>query len=200
VKIPQRKTKCPNCAEAIYVKTSPIDRERRLVTWAQAERFERQWSEYHEHQRWRVILESFGLTNEVFLQAQMALASPPSRPREAARFLLQDLAGSDINAHARKRAYYHLALLLEEAGEDYMVCLHEAARHSLLHHQNMGATTVEILTAGEDNACSACMNQHGRAFTIAEALSSMPLPCRDCTQRLVGESTGFCRCEYIPSR
>jgi len=43
-KKPGRKKKCPHCCHFIYVRTRPSDRQRVLVTEAQAEQIEEQWS------------------------------------------------------------------------------------------------------------------------------------------------------------
>jgi len=44
VKKPGRKKKCPHCGEFIFVRTRPSDEQRVLVTAAQAEEIEEQWS------------------------------------------------------------------------------------------------------------------------------------------------------------
>jgi len=43
-KKPGRKRKCPHCGEFIYVRTRPSDRQKVLVTEAQAEQIEEQWA------------------------------------------------------------------------------------------------------------------------------------------------------------
>src|SRR5882672_7825019 len=57
----QRKKKCPACKRPIHVKSTPDDREKRLMTEAQAEDAERRWSAYHERQKSISVLQSVGL-------------------------------------------------------------------------------------------------------------------------------------------
>ena len=47
-KMPQRKTKCKVCGEYIFVKSTPNNRENRLMTENQAEAAEKAWAQYHE--------------------------------------------------------------------------------------------------------------------------------------------------------
>jgi hypothetical protein len=197
-KIPQRKSKCPYCGQTIHVKASPTDREKRLVTESQVVEIEAQWSEYHQHQKWSSVLESFEITAIDFAQEKSRFELHPHAAREAARSLLLELAASQSSSHTRKRANHSLALLLDEAGEDFRPFLREVARCSLEHYQSAGVRRVEILAGEAGNACVSCLRQHGRTFGIAEAITSMPLPCSRCTQTLYSDRQGFCRCEYIP--
>jgi hypothetical protein len=197
-KIPQRKSKCPHCGQPIHVKASPTNREKRLVTELQAVEIEAQWSEYHEHQKWNSLLQTFGLTDNDFAREQSRLSPHPHVAREAARSLLVGIAASEASSHTRKRANHSLALLVDEAGEDFRPFLREAARCSLEHYRSVGVRRVEILAGEPGNTCSSCSRQHGRTFDIEEALTSTPLPCSRCTQTLYSENRGFCRCEYIP--
>lgn len=45
-RMPQRKTKCPHCGEAMCARRTPESPEKRLMTLAQAEANEKRWSEY----------------------------------------------------------------------------------------------------------------------------------------------------------
>lgn len=46
-KMPQRKTKCKGCGEFIFVKDTPCNQTKRLMTAAQAETAERAWEDHH---------------------------------------------------------------------------------------------------------------------------------------------------------
>jgi len=50
-KPPQRKTKCKSCGNAVFVRTRPSDRQRVVVTPAQAAALEDEWSQKHEYAR-----------------------------------------------------------------------------------------------------------------------------------------------------
>ena len=46
-KMPQRKTKCKACGAFIFIKSTPDNRERRLMTQAQADAAEQAWSDHY---------------------------------------------------------------------------------------------------------------------------------------------------------
>lgn len=50
-KMPQRKTKCKACGEFVFIKSTPDNRERRLMTPAQADAAERAWSNHYGNQQ-----------------------------------------------------------------------------------------------------------------------------------------------------
>lgn len=47
-KVPQRKTKCKACGEFIFIKDTPRDRTKKLLTAAQAEAADLAWAEHHD--------------------------------------------------------------------------------------------------------------------------------------------------------
>lgn len=47
-KMPTRKTKCKTCGQVIYIKSTPCNRTKRLMTEAQANDADRQWHERHQ--------------------------------------------------------------------------------------------------------------------------------------------------------
>jgi len=55
---------------------------------------------------------------------------------------------------------------------------------------------VQIFTQ-QENSCEACRQLENKVFTIEEALEKMPIPCKECTQKLYDEKRGFCRCSYV---
>lgn len=199
-KTPQRKTKCPVCGNLIHVKASPHDREKRLVTAARADEIEAEWREYHERNHWLSVVESFGYSEAAFGEkaAQLTRVQQSVSPRNVARSLLLQIATETARPSERKRAYFMLATIADQDGEDFIPFLQEAAKASLEHYMALGVARVEILTAGEDNACPACRKQEGTTLTTKDAFATMPLPCRRCSQTLNSERPGFCRCEYIP--
>jgi len=48
--LPSRKTRCPSCAQFMYVRTAPADRRQYLVTEDEAEIIDREWRQYHDNQ------------------------------------------------------------------------------------------------------------------------------------------------------
>ncbi|OJX35040.1 hypothetical protein SAMN04489707_1001175 [Paenacidovorax caeni] len=50
-KLPQRKTKCKACGEYMFVKSTPDNREKRLMTQAQADAAEQAWTDRYEREK-----------------------------------------------------------------------------------------------------------------------------------------------------
>jgi uncharacterized Zn finger protein (UPF0148 family) len=193
---PQRKKKCPACKRPIYVKSTPEDREKRLMTEVQAEDAERRWSAYHERQKSISVLQTVGLAES---DLERERAQGRATDSEAVVAILIRVAATAKKLHERKMAYYQLASYAEKEGRPFHEFLTEAVRCELLiYKQTPVVTTVEILTAGPANACAECDAQRGKVFSIDEALRTMPLPCPRCTRTLLGARPGFCRCTWLP--
>lgn len=192
--MPQRKKKCPSCVNLIYVKSTPDNREKRLMTEADAQKAEAQWISYHLRGQFITMLYPFGF-GEKEIEAEKSLGAKSDS--EAVEILLNRIASSAKDLHDRKMAYYQLALLAEEEGRPFHDLLAEAARCELTRYKKDGVEKVEILTAGPGNSCPECEAQAGRVSQIRDVLRLMPLPCPNCTKTLLGTSVGFCRCRYV---
>lgn len=193
--IPQRKKKCPSCKRAIYVKSTPSNRDKRLMTEAQAKEAEERWIEYHIRQESLSVLQSFEF-NERDLEREKSL-SAGSDP-EAVVALLTRFTASTKNLPQRSLAFRQLAIYADKEGRPFQELLSEAARSELLREKQIGVVEVEILTGGPDSSCAECEAQAGKVLPVDEALHLMPLPCRDCTSVLFSTRPGYCGCTYIP--
>src|SRR4030067_2642770 len=60
--MPHRKKKCPSCEQHIYIKSTPDNRTKRIMTEAQATDAEEQWHLYNLRQKSLSSLFPFGLT------------------------------------------------------------------------------------------------------------------------------------------
>ncbi|MEI7890949.1 MAG: hypothetical protein WCI36_03175 [bacterium] len=70
--------------------------------------------------------------------------------------------------------------------------LNTANINSLLQYKQSGVVSkVEILAS--PNSCDHCKSQHGKIYTVEEAIKIRPLPCKGC-----GHEMGYCRCTYLP--
>lgn len=167
------------------------------MTEAQAEAAEKQWSSYHQRQRFLVLLQPFGLGDRDIGNEKARGAQSDT---EAVTSILSRVAASTKDLHKRKMAFYELALLAEEGGQPFREFLVEAARSELLRYKKQGVAKVEILTAGPGNSCPECEARDRKAIYIDEALRLMLLPCPSCTNTLAGTRPGFCRCSYIPAQ
>lgn len=63
-KVPQRKTKCKHCGEFIFVKSTPNDREKRLMTPAQADAAEQAWSAHGQAAFIRSKAQHYGIDDQ----------------------------------------------------------------------------------------------------------------------------------------
>lgn len=104
------------------------------------------------------------------------------------------------DAENPEHAFYRQAMQADREGQPFRDSLAEFARGRLLFYKDMGIEKVSISSAGPDNACSACLAQEGKIFSIDEALRLMPLPCPECTFSLFSEQQGFCRCQWLTVR
>ncbi len=64
IKAPQRKTKCSSCGQTIHVKRTVENRDKRLMTDAQANAAEVAWSRYHAINQVRQDLSAFGMGDD----------------------------------------------------------------------------------------------------------------------------------------
>lgn len=79
-KMPQRKTKCSACGEFMYVKSTPDNREKRLMNQAQADAAEKAWAAHSENNNDARSRASPDLLYQQFLQQAAAdLAKYKSR-------------------------------------------------------------------------------------------------------------------------
>ncbi len=194
--MPQRKKKCPSCARPIYIKSTPDNREKRLMTEAQAAEAEKQWSYYHQRQRFLILLQPFGLGDR---DIENEKARGVEKDIEAVSSILARVAVSTKDLNERKMAFYELALLAEEKGKPFHDFLVEAARSELLRYKQHGVAKVEILTSGPGNSCPECETNARKIFGVDDALHLMPLPHPRCTHTIAGARPGFCRCSYAPA-
>lgn len=192
---PNRKKKCPSCGGVIFVKSTPDNREKRLMTDAYAQEAESLWGRYNARQAAVSILFPFGMT-ETDIEQQLREGAVSDR--DAVRRILLKVSEVTNNLHMRKMAYGRLAAFAEEDGQSFHEFLMSSVRCELLQYRSMGVNRVEILTAAHRNVCATCEVNKGKVFHIDEALRSMPLPNSSCTKSIAGKVGGFCRCGYIP--
>lgn len=95
--------------------------------------------------------------------------------------------------------HFESASIWAEEGLDFQVLLKETMKAELLSYKYSEFPEfyrgVQIITSGEQS-CDACQKLEGKVFTIKEALSTMPLPCEECTFELYDGKPGWCRYIY----
>lgn len=170
-KLPTRKTKCKACGQFIYVKSTPANRTKRLMTETQAEDAESQWRGQYARSRLDDDLESVGLqTGQDEIAAYTALTRLAldssvdlHRRKMAAGLLSSPRHSSDLAARVR---WAMLAATLELEG--------------LRRHDDRAA-----ILAGQAS-CPSCRALRGSIWKIDDALRSMPIPNRHCELFLHG--------------
>ncbi len=190
---PKRKRRCPACQQTVFVKSTPEDRNKRLMTEAAATEAERRWTAYNLRQDSLRTLYPFGFGEH---ELEQWLAFGYTEP-ESVKLFLRSVAENSHDLHQRKMAYSSLALCSDKEGQPYRELLLQAAQCELLLLKQRSVSKVEILTAGPGNACSQCEGLHGQIWEIDEALKVMPIPCPQCTRKLFSDRSEFCSCLYV---
>ncbi len=194
--MPQRKRKCPSCGRPIYVKSTPDNRNKPIMTEPQATAAEGEWNSYNIRQRSLSALFPFGLT-ERDIQRERDLGA--AGDREAVISLLASVERETDDLHKRKMALGLLAVYAEEDGRPFHQYLLQANLCELLRYKQMRVKKVEILTSGPGNVCKECETNAHKVFEIEDAIRLMPLPHPTCTRTIAGKRPGFCRCSYVPA-
>ena len=193
--MPQRKKKCPSCSRPIYVKSTPENRSKRIMTEVQAIDAENQWSLYNLRQKSLSTLFPFGLL-EQDIEKEIALSAKTDS--EAVVSLLTRIIADTTDLHKRKMAWSHLAIYAEAEDRPFYEYLVESIRCELHRYKQRGVKKVEIITAGHGNACLECESHERETFDIDDAIRLMPIPRSTCTRTIAGVRPGFCRCSYVP--
>lgn len=199
-KLPQRKAKCPFCGNFMYVRTLPTTRKRVVVTESHAKSTDNEWANLQGRQKWLQSLSSYGISETDYEREKGQLSKKfghEAKDRDVIWSLFNRLITTKRDLHILKMIHYEMALFLDEENRDFKPLLEQAAKMDLLYYKQLNVLKVEILSAGAGNSCEACQKQHGKVYTIEEALRLMPIPYKDCTRTLNSERKGFCRCKYV---
>lgn len=161
-KVPQRKTKCPHCGAYMFIRATPNDPTRRLVSTAAAEAIDRAWSERNSQRRVDEAAALFGLPAGLtvpVLRAELAQRMMDESDRKHAMLAAAQLStfeDSDARRDAAMRWYY---------------------AHQLCDLRDRGTSKVELIAG--IGACPACAAIGGRELTVADALEQI-VPSPDC--------------------
>ena len=196
---PTKKKKCSLCKKDIYVRTSPITKEKILVTESEAKKIDSDWESQGLANRWKSNLKQFGVTDKDYEQYKNELEAkfkhtPNDRDTIWSIFNKLLLIKHD-NLHELKMLYYDMALFLNEEGKDFFKILQQAGIMELKQMQKDGYVEKVKILATPDS-CSACRKQDGKVLTITDALKELPVPCNECSHIMDNGKRGFCRCLY----
>jgi len=177
---PTRKTKCPFCKNYIFVREGKLMKKDEAD--ALAEKFKIKYK-----------LEYFGLSETDYNSQKKKLADKfGSEPK------YYDVMWSTLNAKTLElmktrnfqrlsNLYYQMAFFLNEEGKNFFYVLQRSRKVEL---ENTKAKKVKIMSAG---GCPSCKKLDGKSFTVKEALDTMPIPNKNCSNI---EYNNFCRCMY----
>lgn len=167
-KRPARKSKCPHCGLTIFVKYTPDDRVKRLVTAERNEEIEALWAAYNARQA------QLSLDNEAAVYGL-----PPGLTRESLLTHLKAVA-KDVSVDIQTRRSAALKVSSASTGSDRSVWRIISYRLELEQWMAQGVSRVKI--RGGLSPCSSCAALVGTVFLTAEVKSRRPIPNPDCYQ------------------
>lgn len=199
---PQRKKKCKNCWNSIFIRKSPWTNNQILTTEENAIKIDKEWNKIHFKSKWIASISEFTEFTEIDYEKERDLLNDKfwEVPNDS------DIIWSIFNkillktgdSQVLKGIYYKMAIFLDEEGKDPFKMLQQVSKMNLVILKNSWVvSTVEILTCG-NNSCESCEKLGGKVFNIDTALIELPIPCKTCTNKLHSNKYGFCRCTYIP--
>ncbi len=179
VPAPRRKKKCPECGQTMYV------RDGKLLQEFDALQVD-----------WLVFLSSLNVKKRDFDQTRKSLKKQTAvEPSffDVVRNILDEVIARG-SSEDKVRAYHELSRAASWEGGDPSPYIEAGLRETLEEMKRRSVKTVKVNNYGgypDYSTCEDCAALHGKAFSIDDALSSMPVPSK-CSR-----DDGWCRCEYI---
>lgn len=214
VKIPGKKTRCEYCNNYYCVATSPSDRQRIIVTEQEKRGIQKEWEITFQEQESISILEGcirrFYQNDKVFeklIKKETELLTerfkkfmkPPSRTDVYWSILnkLLEAKMAENNFQDLSSIYFDQALYLHQKGRPSTHLQRQANKMELHRYCKEGfIKKIEILAT---KCCENCMKQNGKIFNLDEAFKNLPIPLRDCTNKINKNAPdGWCTCCYLP--
>jgi hypothetical protein len=199
---PQRNRKCPACKESIIVRTRRADGAKVLLTAADGKEFDKQ--RHTEAVRNSALhhARNIGASDRDFERTEQELAAKwgtAASPRDA----FWQLANKTVVAAIKNAdwarlstVYWEQALYMCELGEPHLHLQKEASKAELRRYAaefadlatGRSGLRVEVLANG---CCDVCAKNHGRRYSISEALELLPIPNGACERE-------WCNCGWTP--
>jgi DNA-directed RNA polymerase subunit RPC12/RpoP len=184
-KRPKRKLKCPSCSNDIYVRSKPRVFNTTLLTKDDSIAVD-----------WYNKLEWQGIEQRDFLQTQEEM-SKTNKDIKSTEVIFQLLKRELINSrdiYWQRVNNFELALFLYETSGAFFEYLSDSSKCRLMELKQSGFEKARIASVG---GCDACINLAGKVLTINEALEKMPIPVKECSNRIRDGRQGWCRCMYV---
>ena len=207
-KIPQRKKKCPNCGDYIWVRTlykGGKSKGKLLLTEEQAKEFDKEKRRFYDRENWIKRLYHFDVTEQEFdsetdnLKKQFGFNPPYA---DVAWRILNNrigLYGQKSDYHKLSSVYHEMAKITYQENKPFQHFLEEACRYYLLTEKDVDSYgKLIVLNCNDGLVCPKCRELEGKRFTYQEAFEKKILPVLDCenTEEGKGAGKGFCRCWY----
>ena len=187
-KVPARKTKCRNCGQFMYFKSSPENRIKQLMTEAQAVAAEQAWERKLNVDKFCSNLGVFGIAPEEFLELGKLAGSIET----AYLMLLTEVTlFKDRSFHEKKMAHFFKAAMLCKLGENWVPSQTDGYRYMLYEKAEAFQALQHLHPLVEisypDQACDECKKLNRSRYSVEELLQLMPLPNLSCTKMKIGE-------------
>lgn len=163
--MPARKTKCKACGEFMFVKSTPQNRTRRLMTAAQADSAERAWEQWSHEQEVAKSIRDYSVyppPNRFVLMIRHITEHASRRPQHETWVQVKKRIW-DRGAEIQRRA---------QLGEDPEV-IAKSLGFSII------TVREAIQTGGVHPRCTAECDKRAGRYTYDEFLRVRPLPCAD---------------------
>lgn len=100
---------------------------------------------------------------------------------------------------ALRQLYFEMALYLHEAGKTCFVLQQQSQKMMLMSYSTSYKDMCKKVEISANVCCDTCRKQDGKIFPIDEAVKKMPIPPKDCTNKINKEAPdGWCVCSYLP--
>jgi len=201
-KPPTRKKRCIYCDNYIYVRTSPLDRKRFLVTEKEAEKIDKEWEMYGDSNAGE-FSESLlkNLENKFGCKPLLQDAIWAKFQEDSEKLMKESNKDVEILLDL-SRKYYEQAEFLKKYGNksnEYINKIFEVSKDVKRKYLKM--TTLKSFIDSEvvkkigispcEDACQKCKEHSKIVMSLDEVLINNPLPISDCKH-------GWCRCDYSP--
>jgi hypothetical protein len=189
--IPKRKAKCPNWDEQIYVKTKKNIFDKNLLTQEEKLAAEEM---YKLKGQFGVEFSNYRIKEKELTQ-KFGKVAPPG---DIIWGLYSDLILEHVsNYWSLHLIYYDQAQFLFKEGRNSFPIMKLSLEMNLLALKSEGIENVKVHTDRIDYP-ELCRKLNGMTLPINEALSTMPIPIKECSQLFYDENRNFCRCPYMP--
>lgn len=193
VTLPKRKRKCPSCSQPVYIKYTPGNRTKRLMTQQEADESEKQWESHGNRQ---LLLSHVSPLGYVESDIEATIAQGAENDREAVQMLARKATRTSNDINQIKFGNLILALYAAQDDKPFRHYLTQARRRDLLSYKMADVVKkIEICNANARDICPVCQENAGKVYDLEDALRILPLPCEGCTCRAF-KQRGYCDCWY----